>query len=360
MNDAYRLPALDGRRTELDGLRALAVLGVMYTHFVNDDSALGTLGVYLFFVLSGYLISGILLRSRDLISAHKATRQSALKTFYIRRILRIFPVYYLFLFALWIAGSYEVREQIWWHATFTSNLLFALTPFTAVTAHLWTLAVEEQFYLVWPAIILLTPKRHLLSVLLALIASAPIYRVIAVFFGFSENATGIVTIACLDCLGVGALLAYLENDKPRRDFLLKLGLWSLPVPVLLALLGIPANDYLQNLARTPCAFAFAWIIARYLNQSNLFLKSRVLVAIGVVSYGAYIFHLAAAHLVSKLYFIAFGQGLGRGPLLFVLGVPMTLVIAAASWKFFEQPINSLKSYWPYENNGHSVAQKITR
>jgi peptidoglycan/LPS O-acetylase OafA/YrhL len=75
MNNACRQRALDGRRTELDGLRALAILGVMYTHFVNDDSAFGSLGVYLFFVLSGYLISGILLRSRDLIAAHKATRR---------------------------------------------------------------------------------------------------------------------------------------------------------------------------------------------------------------------------------------------------------------------------------------------
>jgi peptidoglycan/LPS O-acetylase OafA/YrhL len=351
--------ARPNRRKELDGLRALAILGVMSTHFVNDDSALGTLGVYLFFVLSGYLISGILLRSRDLIVAHKATRQSALQTFYIRRILRIFPVYYLFLFALWIAGSHEVRQQIWWHATFTSNLLFALTPFTAVTAHLWTLAVEEQFYLFWPAIILLTPKRYLLTFLLVLIASAPLYRLIAGFAGFSANATGIITIACLDCLSVGALLAYLENDKPRQEVLLKLGFWSLPAPGLLAVFGTLHDVYLDNLARTLCAFAFAWIIARYLNQSNVFLKSRVLVAIGVVSYGAYIFHLAAAHVVSKLHFIAFGQGLGRGPLLFVLGVPMTLVIAAASWKFFEQPINSLKSYWPYDNE-HSVAQNITQ
>jgi peptidoglycan/LPS O-acetylase OafA/YrhL len=132
MNEACSLPSLDQlhRRAELDGLRALAIFGVMYTHFVNDSSMLGTLGVYL--------------RCRIVIEANKATLPSTLKTFYIRRILRIFPIYYLFLFGLWIAGSREIEEQIWWHATFNSNLLFSFRPFTALTPHFWTLAVEEQ------------------------------------------------------------------------------------------------------------------------------------------------------------------------------------------------------------------------
>jgi peptidoglycan/LPS O-acetylase OafA/YrhL len=82
------------------------------------------------------------------------------------------------------------------------------------------------------------------------------------------------------------------------------------------------------------------------------LKTRVLVAIGVVSYGAYVFHLAAGGFVHHLYFLAFRQQLGRGPLLFILGATMTLVIAAISWKLFEQPINSLKAYWPYERKKH--------
>jgi peptidoglycan/LPS O-acetylase OafA/YrhL len=142
------------RRKELDGLRALAIFGVMYTHFVNDDSALGTLGVYLFFVLSGYLISGILLRCRDLIEGSRATPSGTLRTFYVRRILRIFPVYYLYLFGLLIVGSTEIHEQFWWHATFNSNLLFSFFPFTSLTPHLWTLSVEEQFYFFWPAVIL--------------------------------------------------------------------------------------------------------------------------------------------------------------------------------------------------------------
>jgi peptidoglycan/LPS O-acetylase OafA/YrhL len=74
----------------------------------------------------------------------------------------------------------------------------------------------------------------------------------------------------------------------------------------------------------------------------------VLVSIGVVSYGAYIFHLPAAFLIKRTYFHMFGQGLERGPMLFTLGLGLTLIIATASWKLFEEPINSLKWYWPYQ------------
>jgi peptidoglycan/LPS O-acetylase OafA/YrhL len=156
---------------ELDGLRAFAILGVLYTHFINDESMVGTLGVELFFVLSGYLITGILLRGRNLIEACESTLPTVLKSFYIRRALRILPVYYFCLFCLWLAGSQEVKDQIWWHATFNSNMLFVFIPFTNLTPHFWTLAVEEQFYVFWPAIILLAPRRHLLTILLARLPS---------------------------------------------------------------------------------------------------------------------------------------------------------------------------------------------
>jgi peptidoglycan/LPS O-acetylase OafA/YrhL len=343
------------RFAELDVLRAFALLGVMYTHFVNDDSMLGSLGVYLFFVLSGYLISGILLRCRGLIEAGKSTLTTVLKTFYIRRALRILPVYYLFLFGLSFAGSHEVREQFWWHVTFNSNLLFVFIPFTTVTPHLWTLAVEEQFYLFWPAVILLAPRRYLFAILLALIASAPIYRLVANLADLPENAIGIVPIACLDSLGVGALLAYFEHDDRRRGILLKLGFWALPVPVFVAFFGTLQSAFVDSFARTLCALAFAWIIAHSVSGSSKtfvfgVLRSHVLVKIGVVSYGAYIVHLAAAEFVNKAYSYAFGQWLDRGALLFVLGSTLTLIIATASWMLFEKPINSLKSHLPYQND----------
>jgi peptidoglycan/LPS O-acetylase OafA/YrhL len=340
--------SIDGvhRKAELDGLRALAVLGVMYTHFVNGDSTLGTLGVYLFFVLSGYLISGILLRLRDAIDATDATISNALKTFYIRRALRIIPVFYLCLFGLAFAGSREVRTQFWWHVTFNSNILFSKYPFTDLTPHFWTLAVEEQFYLFWPAIILLVPKKQMPSILAAVIVTAPLYRqVVGSIIGFSANVTGIITIACLDSFGAGALLAYAEQHERLRGVLLKFSLWSLPVPVVVAIWGTLGNGYVDNVAQTLCAFAFAWIIASCAKAKAL-LGSWALAATGVRSYGMYVFHLPAGWFVARLYYLEFHQRIPAG-MLFALGATVTLAIASVSWRLYEQPINSLKSYWPY-------------
>ena len=150
-------------------------------------------------------------------------------------------------------------------------------------------------------------------------------------------------------MGVGALLAYVENDDGKREILLKAGLWSLPVPLFVVLFGTAQNI---SWLTTFCALAFAWIIACSVRGPSKgwvfdFLRARVFVNIGVVSYGAYVFHLAAAALVHRAYLYAFGQELDRGILLFALGSTLTLVMAMVSWKLVERPINSFKSRWPY-------------
>ena len=246
-----------------------------------------------------------------------------------------------------------MQEQFWWHITFNSNLLFTLKPFTNITAHLWTLSVEEQFYLLWPAVILLAPQRHLRTILIAAIAIAPLYRAAAIFvFASYENAPWIITIGCFDSLGVGALLALLEGNKRNQARLLTIGFWSLPAPILLALFGDqlfggPWSKNVYSIGSTFSAFAFAWIIFSSVSRPIALLRSPVLTSIGVVSYGAYVFHLAAIQSVIHLYQNAFGQLLERGALLFALATMMTLSMAVVSWKLFEQPINSLKYRWPY-------------
>ena len=142
-----------GRIRRFDGLRALAVLAVIQHHFgikaVNDVLAPGGPAVQLFFVLSGYLITGILLDARE-----QADRGAALTTFYIRRALRIFPAYYV---ALTLAASLNVNVyDAWpWHAAYLSNVRIALDgKWPGPVSHFWSLSVEEQFYLLWPMIVL--------------------------------------------------------------------------------------------------------------------------------------------------------------------------------------------------------------
>jgi peptidoglycan/LPS O-acetylase OafA/YrhL len=336
------------RYRELDGLRAFAILGVMYAHFYHEESAVGSLGVLLFFVLSGYLISGILLRCRDQIEAGDASFGGVLKAFYMRRVLRILPVYYVCLVLIFIFGDPAIRAQLLWHAGFASNFYFSSHPFTGLTGHFWTLSVEEQFYLLWPAVILLVPRRFMIPLLILIIASAPVYRFVAPFFGLTD-ASVIMTIACFDSLGTGALLACLERGGGGRDWLLRLGVLSIPAPLYLAAFGHAPDRNIQNALQLLCGFAFAFLIAEAVKGAPVlrFLRSRLLVGIGIVSYGAYVLHLPLFELAQWQHLIS--SDLQRGPAMLALGAALTLVAASASWVFLEKPINALKVHWPYGN-----------
>ncbi|MGH7802858.1 MAG: acyltransferase family protein, partial [Candidatus Binatia bacterium] len=142
------------RFAELDALRAFAVTLVVWSHAVGGEVGVGALrvggyhGVTLFFVISGFLITGILLDARAAAARAGTSAGFALRAFYARRFLRIFPVYYAVLLVTFALGFDAVREELGWHLAYLSNWHFAARgEFGISTSHLWSLAVEEQFYL---------------------------------------------------------------------------------------------------------------------------------------------------------------------------------------------------------------------
>src|SRR5262249_38047027 len=148
---------------QLDAIRAIAVILVIIHHWLPEDSWInytpnGRLGVNTFFVLSGFLITGILLRARDRLESKPGSSPAHMfRSFYVRRTLRIFPIYYLLLTVLWLLGDPELHHRPIPYISYTSNFLFFFGEyFPARLAHLWSLAVEEQFYLIWPWLMLLT------------------------------------------------------------------------------------------------------------------------------------------------------------------------------------------------------------
>jgi peptidoglycan/LPS O-acetylase OafA/YrhL len=169
---------------QLDGLRAFAVFAVMLHHFLplnrvlpEDFVTLGSLGVRLFFVLSGFLITGILLRCRQRASDGETKPSQQLRRFYVRRFLRIFPVYYVTLGIVALLNLPTVRESFFWHVAYLSNFLFSfLGRFEGPLSHFWSLAVEEQFYLLWPWLIVFAPRRFLHGIILMTVISAPVFR----------------------------------------------------------------------------------------------------------------------------------------------------------------------------------------
>lgn len=146
---------------QLDGLRAIAVLSVLYYHFYSNALPFGIMGVRLFFVLSGFLITGILLQCRRLAETGGQSSLFTLRRFYIRRFLRIFPLFYLVLLVSAVINLQGFRDGLWWHAAYLSNVYFAAGGNAGATIHFWSLSVEEQFYLIWPWLILYVPRAWL-------------------------------------------------------------------------------------------------------------------------------------------------------------------------------------------------------
>jgi peptidoglycan/LPS O-acetylase OafA/YrhL len=346
-----------GYRPQLDALRAFAVAGVLYSHFSRQPHVLnywtGNWGVRLFFVLSGFLITGILLRARDdAPNAGGVGRQ--FRVFYARRFLRIFPLYYATLAVGWLAKIPNVRAEIRWDLLYLNNVYVAYRgKFPPWTAHLWSLSVEEQFYLVWPALVLLLPRRFLGPAIVAGIVVGPLSRWSLLAMGFSSLAPWTLTPAMLDSLGMGALLAW-SQWRTGSDPGAVPG-W-LRVAVLPAFAGFVLLHQLASILPnawlfqdTLAALVYAWLVARaargFGGPVGAVLSWRPLTYLGQISYGIYILHFFMWYACWwMLYYAHVEPGeLGRA----MVYTTATVVVASLSWHFFERPINDLKRFFPY-------------
>ncbi len=353
---------------QLDGLRAFAVGAVLIHHFFQPPRVGGVdfalLGVWLFFVLSGFLITGILLRSRDQIDYSGYQVGFVLRQFYIRRFLRIFPLYYLVLSVAAMLDLGDVRDTIFWHLAYISNYLFAARQhWGSVTAHFWSLSVEEQFYILWPAVILFAPRRLLLKIIITAIAIGPIFRAVAHFLDFNWIARLTISLASLDALGLGALLAYCSHhvgEKPTLIKHLKQCICWLGVPGLTLLLCLHKLETYKLVSHVTqnswfiepilWALLFVWVINRassgFTGIGAKILELKPLVYTGKISYGIYVYHPFIYFLVPIL-FSQMDIDFFRLPreIQFGLLVGITVGMAAISWHFFESPINSFRNHF---------------
>lgn len=337
---------MNGYRPQLDSLRAFAVGIVLIHHFLPveriipaDYITLGFSGVRLFFVLSGFLITGILLRARG--------NEHAFRRFYFRRILRIFPIYYLTL-AIGFAVSPPLRAEGWWMLTYTSNFIF---PFRSLepASHFWTLAVEEQFYLIWPFLILLLPYRHLLKLMIVTIALALAFRLFAASIGQYELG-GVWLFGCLDSLGLGGLLAYIQHDSKlrlREEVFLR-GCLITGGIITSALTVLYVMKVGATLRAVCLCFGVSLIFAVVISRASHGMRGRIkaimefapVVYVGRISYGLYVYH----YFMPKITKAIWGPPAGvRGVLTSVcIATFFTFAAAILSWHLIEKPISRLK------------------
>ncbi len=355
-------PALagDGHRVQLDAVRAIAVVLVMVHHYVPAVSRrveVGNMAVRVFFVLSGFLITGILLRARDKAERIGESRWCVLRAFYARRLLRIFPVYYLVLIGMAGLGARQVRDGFWWHAGYLSNVyMYRLGTGHGSVTHFWSLAVEEQFYLVWPLLMLFTPRRLVTPLIVAAIAAGPIFRAAVLLHGGNAWQASILTPACLDTLGMGALLAVLSapaHAALKHRVLTAALIAGLPLYLATAI-NYFTRPYPSHWWAIPFSFGIAlwaaWLIDRtYRGFHGLVgraLSLRPLTYLGAISYGVYVMHNFVDGFVTRGFKAAHLRE-PAGAALVMYTFAATFVAATVSWHLFEKPINRLKSLFPY-------------
>ncbi|MBP6557771.1 MAG: acyltransferase [Flavobacterium sp.] len=339
----------------LNGIRAIAVLMVIVSHRFPIDHFLrimpiGHFGVDIFFVLSGYLISRILFKGVDKIKNNSATAYQLIKSFVIRRSLRIFPIYYLLLLVLYFTGGIignSFRDNFLWYFFYGSNyLIYNEGKWFGCLAHLWSLAVEEQFYLVWPFLVLVLFRNRIFTLLLITILAGTLSPL------FIDGITYVLTISCVNAFGIGALLAYVELMKPqwRTIFIKTVNVLAI-VSVALIFFHYFLYEFSIFFDRLLVSLIAVALIAycRFHQESFLvthILENKVLSFIGLISYGVYLYHnIIPRYWVVVLNRIGLDTASTMGKfsyLEFFIQTAFVIFVSYMSWIIIEKPISKWK------------------
>ncbi len=350
----------ESHRPQLDALRGLAVLTVMLYHFSPTLEAhapdLGLAGVRLFFGLSGFLITGILLRCRDRIQDGQSTVGFQLRRFYLRRSLRIFPAFYATLFLAAALNMDGARPTFWWNCFYASNFQMAWHgSWPGIMSHFWSLAVEEQFYLIWPWLVLFAPPRRLPQLIGLACVLGPVTRAVSLMVAPDNPVAAVVlTPSCLDQLGAGALLAWLWHTRGAAAALparwRRTGLVLLMTAVPAQILLWPEGRWSIVLAPVVQAVAFAALIdgagRGFGGVVGAGLNWRPLRWTGQISYGLYLLHNFShwwgPRILRQL--TNYRQAYFTNEAIHVLYLTLlSFGAATTSWYLWERPLNRLKS-----------------
>lgn len=361
------------RLLELDGIRGIAISAVFLFHlkpyirqhfetqfskFVVDLFELGWAGVDLFFVLSGFLITSILLDTK--------TAPGYFYNFYMRRILRIFPVYYLFLgsVALLFLAVPVMRDNYAdvyalqaWYWVYLQNWLHAIRQFQpAFFGHFWSLAIEEQFYIFWPLLVWLLDRCSFLVVCGGLIGLSLAIRLVVASIDTSPQAVDFIyfsTVTRLDCLAMGAIAATLLRGGTSKEQLM---LYStvLGVPSLVGLSIICAHGPLRFwdsglMATVGLTFTGAASVAVLLYglQGSSFLKWTALRTIGKYSYALYVFHFPVIIITNFLLTRANLNGITFVLMFALVATSTSFGLAYLSWHIIEKRFLAQKARFAF-------------
>lgn len=346
---------------ELNGFRALAVLMVLVFHWIGGQFGflniqLGTLGVYMFFVLSSFLITNILLELRG--------SPNAFKTFYFRRALRIFPIYYLLLASLWVINYEDVRNDVIYYALYLQNLHFYAHDVNNMIGHLWSLSVEEHYYLLWPFVVFSVNVRVLKNISLGLVLIGPFAHL--AYYCLTGHYSFALTPFALEGFAWGSLAALRfkgiepgSNKMPKPMIGLVVGLGILLGYSFLASLAILDIKWIERMVFSFFSFALLeHLIYKRKSIITRVLGLKLLIEVGKISYGIYLFHRMVPDLYFYLHKLCVEYELripyfdyillpylGHPDLMFLIYFPIVLFMAKISYLLIERPFLNLKNIY---------------
>lgn len=343
-----------GRIAELDAIRGLAAVAVMIFHS-RRDFWFGATGVDLFFVLSGYLISEIILQNRH--------RHGFLRTFFARRALRILPIYYLVVISVFIVNSYLSHPRstdgypyYLFYLQNTPHYWGCVPPVPGLPiGHTWTLAIEEQFYLLWPFVVVLLAPARLMCVCVCLVLFSSGAR----FEGLNSGTL----LGHLDGLALGAILACLRarwqwarSPTASLFFFAIAGLCAAIYFIVWHLRAAQCLDtakaFRGNAGLLIISIAYFGLIGGLSSAAGArctaVLRQRWLIGLGTISYGLYLYHVVVYAAFDS--FFKFDRRHDDCWWLGASKVTVSVGVACLSWHFIEKPILKLKNRFAYGND----------
>jgi peptidoglycan/LPS O-acetylase OafA/YrhL len=355
---------------QLDTLRWFSVLGVMISHWFVELNFVHHFpfgdGVLMFFVLSGFLIGNILMGQKEYLDAPGNNSRNkfynAFKSFYVRRALRIFPAYYATILIFYFLRLPEIHNNFLWFMTYCVNFkIMQIDSWLANASHLWSLSIEEQFYLIFPILIFVTPRKWQLKLIIGMILLAWTSKFTMWFLNFSSYDVVMFTLNSFDYLGLGVLLAYLKRYTTVTDIIYQKRqiILSIIVMIFAALLVVDYFHFtsIVNWILIPVTFSFFSVMVILVciygvrGKMKKILEFPAFLYLGKISYGLYLYHNLVPTLdillIRKLTFL---NELSRTSMILCeAGIHLffTLIIASLSFMLFEQPINRLKRYFNY-------------
>ncbi len=337
-------PAPTERLLQLDGLRGAAILCVIWHHYglhLPGWLDIGPIAPSIFFLLSGYLITRSLLKQSPSIPQ--------LAAYHARRFTRLLPALYFMLAVGWLVGRTEFRDHLAWHAGFLTNILMVSSgEWAAGLSHLWSLAVQEQFYLLWPLILLL-PSRWLPFSFALMYLGAAAFRAWCLHAGTSDFFRWFMLPSSLDAFAAGALIAWAMLKNGDRPLITPRWKWAASAVAAGCWLISRKLRYLEGTHHVGIAFieffetiTLAFLLIVLLQNvwgwATWIFSRGPLVAVGKISYGIYVWHVLVWYAFTPLLDAA-GLTMARYEILHVLALTLLSIgIATISWVALERPL----------------------